>query len=64
MKEMITRAIRTFCQAFLGFVVVNLSATFGGVNAGEMFTETLGAFLAAAVAAGLAAVMNLPKKGE
>lgn len=64
MKEMIIRAIRTFFQAFIGFAVVNLSAAFSGVTDGEMFIETLGVFLASGIAAGLAAIMNMPKKGE
>ena len=64
MKEMIIRALRTFLQACLGFIVVNLAATFSGITDGEMFLETLGGFIAAAIAAGLAAIMNIPKKGE
>ena len=61
---MLKRAGRTFVQAFIGFVAVNLAATFTGITEGEMFAETLTAFIASAVAAGLAAVMNMPKRGD
>ncbi len=64
MKETVWRALRTFLQAFTGFVVVNLSASLSGVTDSEMFMETAMALVASAIAAGLAAVMNMPKKGE
>ena len=64
MKETIKRATRTFLQAFIGFLVVNFSASFTGVIGREMMVETVMALTASAVAAGLAAVMNMPKRGE
>ena len=64
MKETILRAIRTFFQAFVGFLVVNLTSGPWGATDGEMIAETLTALMASGVAAGLAAVMNMPKRGE
>ena len=64
MKECLKRAGRTFLQAFVGFVTVNLTASFTGVTDSKMLAETVVAFIASAVAAGLAAVMNMPKKGK
>ena len=64
MKETVLRAVRTFFQAFTGFVIVNLSAGLSGVNDGEMLLDSVTALVASAIAAGLAAVMNMPKKGE
>ena len=64
MKETVKRAIRTFFQAFVGFLVVNLSESFAGIADGGMIAETATALIASAIAAGLAAVMNMPKRGE
>ncbi len=64
LKEMLKRAGRTFLQAFIGFVAVNLTASFTGITDSEMLGETVVAFIASAVAAGIAAVMNMPKKEE
>ncbi len=64
MKEMLNRAFRTFLQAFVGFAAANLTAYFTGVTDGEAFKKTAMGFLASAIAAALAAVMNMPKKGE
>ena len=64
LKEMLKRAGRTFLQAFIGFVAVNLTASFTGITNSEMLGETVVAFIASAVAAGIAAVMNMPKKEE
>ncbi len=64
MKETIKRAARTFLQAFIGYLVVNLSASLSGITDGAMLVEPLTALVSAGIAAGLAAVMNMPKKGE
>ena len=64
MKETFKRAWRTFFQAFAGFLVVNLSAGMAGITNGEMLAEALTALVASGIAAGLAAVMNMPKRGE
>ena len=63
MKETIIRALRTFFQAFAGYLVVNLSTSLSGITDGAMLIEPLTALIAAGIAAGLAAVMNMPKKG-
>lgn len=63
MKEMFKRAVRTFFQAFAGFLAVNLTASLAGAANGKVFAETLAALMASAVAAGLSAVMNMPKRG-
>ena len=64
MKEMFKRAIRTFFQAFIGFLAVNLTTGIAEAGNGRIFLETLAALVASGVAAGLAAVMNMPKRGE
>lgn len=61
MKEWLYRAIRTFGQAMLGYLAANLLATITQIDAGDqtLLGNTLLGLFAAAVAAGLAAVMNL-----
>lgn len=57
-KEPVRRAIRTFVQAAAGYI---------GVNAATAELSTKSAvigFIAATVAAGLAAVMNIEGSGE
>ena len=64
MKEMIFRAGRTFVQAAVGYVAANLVVTFSGMTpttAADWKTAIV-TLITAAVAAGLAAVMNAPKK--
>lgn len=65
MKEWLYRALRTFGQAMLGYLTANLLAvvTEADVSNPTGFANTLLGLFAAAVAAGLAAVMNW-KKGE
>lgn len=60
MKEMLIRALRTFAQAAVGYISVNIAATIGGVNEMGLLKTTLIGLGVSAVAAGLAAVMNLP----
>lgn len=60
MKEWLYRAIRTFGQAMLGYLAANLLATITQIDTSDhtvLVNALLGLF-AAAVAAGLAAVMN------
>lgn len=57
-KETIRRAIRTFAQAAVGYIVANL-ALIKWDDPGALKT-TVTAVITTAVAAGLAAVMNLP----
>jgi hypothetical protein len=61
-KETIIRALRTFVQAFIGYIATNLifDATF--LTDADAFTRWVIGFLGSAVAAGVAAVMNLPAK--
>ena len=60
-RETIRRAVRTFFQAALGYIVTNLTLVTMGYENAEIKTALIGLFTAA-VAAGLAAVMNLPGK--
>lgn len=65
MKEMLKRALRTFVQAALGYLCANLAVSVSGVSSGnESLRSVLITLFTAAVACGLSAVMNLPKKGE
>lgn len=66
MKEWLYRALRTFGQAMLGYLTANLLAvvTEADVSDPTGFANTLLGLFAAAVAAGLAAVMNWKKGGE
>lgn len=66
MKEWLYRALRTFGQAMLGYLAANLLAAITQTDVSDPtgFANTLLALFAAAVAAGLAAVMNWNKGGE
>ncbi len=57
-RETIRRAIRTFAQAAVGYIVANI-ALIKWDDAGALKT-TVAAVITTAIAAGLAAVMNLP----
>ena len=63
MKETIKRAMRTFVQAAAGYIAANLAlyigTDFSDFNVLKTVLMTVGV---SAIAAGLAAVMNLPKK--
>ena len=67
MKEWLRRALRTFIQAAIGFIATNLVIYVAGVdfsNLNAAKTVFIG-LVASAVAAGIAAVMNLePPKVE
>lgn len=67
MKNWVKRAIRTFVQAFCGTVSVGIAAAFSGVEDIDTLKTSLFALGSSAVAAGIAAVMNLrdeKKEGE
>ena len=65
MKETIKRAVRTFWQAFAGYVSVNIVVAVSAVGGDTNALKTgLTGLVVAAVAAGLAALMNLPQKTE
>lgn len=60
-KNTLVRAARTFLQAAVACIVAGVS---GLINSGESVTKTaLGALCVPAIAAGLAALMNLPASG-
>lgn len=61
-KETIKRAIRTFVQAAIGYVAAHLLYVLPeGANADTMKSAFMGVTVCA-IAAGLAAAMNLPKE--
>ena len=65
MKETLKRAARTFMQAAAGYIATNFvmyaGSDFSDVNVLKTVLTGLGV---SAVAAGLAAVMNLPKNAR
>ncbi len=64
MKEWLYRALRTFGQAMAGYLAANLLAVLTQTDTGDTnaFITTLLGLFGAAVAAGIAAVMNLKKE--
>ncbi len=68
MKETARRAIRTFFQSAAGYAVAHIAVTATGIAEGQTSLKVaLVALITSALAAGIAAVMNLPrfeKKGE
>lgn len=57
-REPVKRALRTFVQAVAGYIVVNVvTLDFSSNNAVK-------GFIIAAIAAGIAAAMNIKKTGE
>lgn len=65
MKQMIVRAVRTFFQAAAGYVVAHSALAFATVEEDVSFSKgAIAALITAAVASGLAAVMNLPAKEQ
>lgn len=66
MKEWLYRALRTFGQAMTGYLAANLVATLTDIDMSNrtVLINALLGLLAAAVAAGLAAVMNRKKKED
>ena len=57
-REWLVRALRTFVQAALGFAAANAAGVIG--EGAGLTKNALAALLVASVAAGLAALMNLP----
>ena len=66
MKNCIHRAIRTFVQTVVGFVATNLTMQISGVDIAslDILKTAVAGLTTAAIAAGIAAVMNLPMEGE
>lgn len=62
-KECLIRAMRTFIQAALGYVVANGTAVLMGAYEADMVKSAFMGLFVSAVAAGLAAIMNIPRKG-
>lgn len=64
MKEMIKRALRTFVQTAGGYIAANLVCSTAGItDLGVLKTVLLG-LAVSSVAAGLAAVMNIPPRAS
>jgi len=61
MKEPLKRALRTFLEAALGYASANMALALGGENINVSKAAVL-ALISSAVAAGIAAVLNMPKK--
>jgi hypothetical protein len=61
-KDTLIRAGRTFVQAFIAYLAVNLAISPANLVNAEAFKTWAATLGVSAVAAGLAAVMNLPKK--
>lgn len=63
MKEMLKRSARTFVQAMVGYLSVNIVyAVSSSTDINVIKTSLLGVLISA-IAAGLAALMNMPKVG-
>lgn len=64
MKETIRRAFRTFVQTAIGYIVTNIAILSDPetLQNTDIFKTTIIGLIISAISAGLAAVMNLPKK--
>lgn len=64
-KECLYRALRTFLQTAIGYVITNISLYAAGVDFadGDVVKKALIGLAVSAISAGSAAVMNM-KKGE
>ena len=60
------RALRTFLQTAVGYIVTNLAMYFGNMDFGneDLLKKAVCGLAVSAVAAGLSAVMNLDKKTD
>lgn len=65
-KNCLKRALRTFLQTAVGYIVTNLAMYFGDLDFGneDLLKKAVSGIVISAVAAGLSAVMNLEKKAE
>ena len=65
MKEMIFRALRTFFEAAIGYIAANLALALADSGEDINIAKTaLVGVLVSAIAAGIAAVLNMPKKAR
>ena len=64
MKETIRRAFRTFLQTAIGYIVANIAILSDPetLQNTDILKTTIIGLIISAISAGLAAVMNLPKK--
>ncbi len=64
-KNCLNRALRTFLQTAIGYIITNLSLYFGGIDLtnGDVLKHAFIGLAISAISAGSAAVMNL-EKGE
>ena len=64
MKETIRRAFRTFVQTAIGYIVTNIAILSDPetLQNTDILKTTIVGLIISAISAGLAAVMNLPKK--
>ena len=65
-KNCLKRALRTFLQTALGYIVANLALFLAGTDFAdkEMWKSAVCGLLVSSVSAGLSAVMSLEKKEE
>ncbi len=65
-KNCLIRALRTFLQTVIGYVLANLSMYVGGIdfNDGDLLKNALVGLAISAFSAGASAVMNLEKEKE
>ena len=65
-KNCLKRALRTFLQTAVGYIVTNLAMYFGDLDFAneDLLKKAVSGIVISAVAAGLSAVMNLEKKAE
>ena len=64
MKETIRRAFRTFVQTAIGYIVTNIAILSDPetLQNTDILKTTIIGLIISSISAGLAAVMNLPKK--
>ena len=61
LKEVLIRAARTFLQAAVGFIAANVVVYLSGMDGSSRAVKSaVAALITAAIASGLAAVMNMP----
>jgi hypothetical protein len=65
-KECLRKALRTFLQTAVGYIVTNISLSLGGIDFadGDLVKNTLIGLSVSAISAGASAVMNLEKREE
>lgn len=61
-RECLIRALRTFGQSAIGYIVANATAVLMGAYETDMIKSALVGLGVSAVSAGLAALMNMPEK--